>query len=140
MNRISATALLAIASVASCTGAIAQQPALRANIPFDFTVGNTWMPAGEYTITSPTHDVLALKSATHIASVVSIQSGAESNSGSELVFDRYDDQYFLHQVLCPNRVSLNLQIPSSKSEKRARERAIEAKGPVSGNQIMVAAR
>ena len=140
MNRISATALLAIASVASCTGAIAQQPALRANIPFDFTVGNTWMPAGEYTITSPTHDVLELKSGSHIASVVSIQSGAESNSGSELVFDRYDDQYFLHQVLCPNLVSLNLQIPSSKSEKRARERAMEAKGPVSGNQIMVAAR
>ena len=130
MNRISATTLLAIASVASCTGAIAQQPALRANIPFDFTVGNTWMPAGEYTITSPTHDVLALKSGSHIASVVSIQSGAESNSGSELVFDRYDDQYFLHQVLCPNLVSL----------KRARERATEAKGPVSGNQIMVAAR
>ncbi len=140
MNRISATTLLAIASVASCTGAIAQQPALRANIPFDFTVGNTWMPAGEYTITSPTHDVLELKSGSHIASVVSIQSGAESNSGSELVFDRYDDQYFLHQVLCPNRVSLNLQIPSSKAEKRARERAMEAKGPVSGNQIMVAAR
>jgi hypothetical protein len=113
---------------------------LRANIPFDFTVGNTWMPAGEYTISSPTHDVLELQSGSHIASVVSIQSGAESNSGSELVFDRYDDQYFLHQVLCPKLVSLNLQIPSSRSEKRVRERAIEAKGPVSGNQIMVAAR
>jgi hypothetical protein len=140
MNRISAVALLAIASVATCAGAIAQQSGLRANIPFDFTVGNTWMPAGEYTITSPTQDVLALKSGGHIALVVSTQSYDESNSGSKLVFDKYGDQYFLHEVLCPNLVSLNLQIAPSKAEKKARERANEAKGPVSGDQIMVAAR
>jgi hypothetical protein len=140
MNRISAIALLTIASVASCTGAVAQQMALRANIPFDFTVGNTWMPAGEYTITSPTQGVLALKSSSHVALVASIQSSDESNAGSELVFDKYDDQYFLHEVLCPSLASLNLQMGRSKAEKQARERAIEAKGPVNGNQIMVAAR
>ena len=140
MNRISAIALLAIASVATCAGAMAQQSSLRANIPFGFTVGNTWMPAGEYTVTSPNQGVLAIKSGSHIALVISITSYDRSKSGSKLVFDKYDDQYFLHQVLCPSLVSLNLQIPASKAEKRARERAIEAKGPVSRAQIMVAAR
>ena len=140
MNRISAIALLAIASVASCTGAIAQQPGLIAHIPFDFTVGNTWMPAGDYTISSPTHFLLELKSSSNVALVASSQSYDESNSGSKLVFDRYSDQYFLHEVLCPNFASMNLQIPASKAEKRVRERAIEAKGPVRGDQIMVAAR
>ena len=53
MNRISAIALLTISSLATCTAAIAQQPTLKTNIPFDFTVGNTWMPAGEYRISSP---------------------------------------------------------------------------------------
>jgi hypothetical protein len=140
MNRISAIALLAIASVATCTDAMAQQSALRANIPFDFAVGNTWMPAGEYTITSPTHDVLVLKSNGHIVVIASIRSDNESNSGSKLVFSKYADQYFLHEVLCPNLVSLNLRIPTSKEEKRARERSIEAKGTVSGGRVLVAAR
>ena len=140
MNRISATALLAIASVAACTGAMAQQPAVKANIPFGFTVGNTWMPAGEYTVTSPSNDVLELKSDSHVALVASTRSYDESKSGSKLVFDKYGDQYFLHEVLCPNFVSLDLRIPASKSEKIARGREIEARGPFSGDQIMVAAR
>ena len=139
MNRISAIAILAIASVATCAGAMAQEPGLRANIPFDFTVGNTWMPAGEYTITSSTHGVLALKSGSHFASVVSSQSYDESKSGSKLVFDKYGNQYFLHEVLCPNLASMNLQIAPSKAEKRARENATEAKLPGT-DQTMVAAR
>jgi hypothetical protein len=138
MNRASAIALLTLASVASCTGAMAQ--GLKANVPFDFTVGNKWMPAGEYTLTSPSDGVLALRSGTHITMIATLQSSDESRSGSKLVFDKYDDQYFLHEVLCPNLVSLNLRIPKSKAEKRAREHTVEAKGPVDGDQTMVAAR
>jgi hypothetical protein len=55
------------------------------------------------------------------------------------VFDKYGDQYFLHEVLCPSVHSLNLDITASKAEKKARERAIEAKLP-KGEQTMVAAR
>jgi len=140
MNRISAIAFLAAASLATCAGAIAQQPGLTANIPFNFTVGNTWMPAGEYTISLPTRQVLELRTGSHIALVVSSQSNDESNSGSKLVFDRYGDQYFLRKVLCPKVYSLNLAIAASKAEKRARERAIEAKLPGGGEKTLVAAR
>lgn len=140
MNRISAIAILAIASAAACTGAGAQQQGLRANIPFNFAVGDTWMPAGEYTVTSPSSGVLVLKSGGHLAMIASTRSNDESDSGSELVFDRYDDQYFLHEVLCPNLASLNLKIARSKAEKKAREHAIEAKVPGAGEQTLVAAR
>jgi hypothetical protein len=140
MNRISAIAILATASLATCAGAIAQQPGLTANIPFDFTVGNTRMPAGHYTISRPSQQFLELKIGNHIASVVSSQSNEELNPGSELVFDRYGDQYFLRKVLCPKVSSLNLEIAASKEERRARERAIEAKLPSSGEQTLVAAR
>jgi hypothetical protein len=119
---------------------MAQQSALRANIPFDFTVANTWMPAGEYTVSSPDQGILELKSGSHIALVASGKSYDESNSGSKLVFDKYRDQYFLHEVLCPILSSLNLQIPTSKAEKRAHESATEAKGPVNRGQIEIAAR
>lgn len=139
MNRIPAIFLITLASVAAA-GANAQQPALKANIPFDFTVGNTRMPAGEYTITTPIREVLLLRTAGHSASVVSSESNAESNSGSILVFDRYGSQYFLHEVLCPNVASLNLDVAPSKAEKNAREHATEAKLPNSGEQTMVAAR
>jgi hypothetical protein len=139
MKRISAIGLLTIASLATCTGAIAQQ--LKANIPFGFTVGNTWMPAGEYTISSPLRQVVQVRSAdlAKIATIVSSQSFNESSSGSKLVFDKYGDQYFLRHVLCPSIASLNLDVPQGKAEKRARSRSLEAKLH-NGEETMVAAK
>ena len=139
MKRISAIGLLTIASLATCTGAIAQQ--LKANIPFGFTVGNTWMPAGEYTISSPLRQVVQVRSVdlAKIATIVSSQGYNESRSGSKLVFDKYGDQYFLRHVLCPSIVSLNLDVPQGKAEKRARSRSLEAKLH-NGEETMVAAK
>jgi hypothetical protein len=141
MKRISAIGLLTIASLATCIGAIAQQPALKANIPFGFTIGDTWMPAGEYTISSPLRQVVQVRSAdlAKIATIVSSQSFNESSSGSKLVFDKYDDQYFLRHVLCPSIASLNLDVPQGKAEKRARSRSLEAKLH-NGEETMVAAK
>ena len=139
MNRISAIGLLTIASLATCTGAIAQQ--LKANIPFGFTVGNTWMPAGEYTISSPLRQVVQVRSVdlAKIATIVSSQGYNESRSGSKLVFDKYGDQYFLRRVLSPNFASLNLDVPQGKAEKTARSRSLEAKVH-NGEETMVAAK
>jgi hypothetical protein len=139
MNRISAIGLLTIASLATCTGAIAQQ--LKANIPFGFTVGNTWMPAGEYTISSPLRQVVQVRSVdlAKIATIVSSQGYNESRSGSKLVFDKYGDQYFLRRVLSPNFASLNLDVPQGKAEKKARSRTLEAKVH-NGEETMVAAK
>jgi hypothetical protein len=141
MNRISAIGLLTIASLATCSGAIAQQPAIKANIPFSFTVGNTWMPAGEYTISSPLRQVVRLQNVDRAktATIVSSQSFHESSSGSKLVFDKYGDQYFLHRVLCPSVTSLNLTVPQGKAEKQARSRSLEAKLH-NGEETMVAAK
>jgi hypothetical protein len=58
MNRITAISLLTLGSLASSAGATAQQNALKANIPFSFAVGNTWLPAGEYTISTPLRQVI----------------------------------------------------------------------------------
>ena len=139
MNRISAIGLLTIASLATCTGAIAQQ--LKANIPFGFTVGNTWMPAGEYTISSPLRQVVQVRSAdlAKIATIVSPQSSNEPGSGSKLVFDKYGDQYFLRRVLSSSIASLDLDIPQGKAEKTARSRSLEAKVH-NGEETMVAAK
>jgi hypothetical protein len=142
MNRITAISLLTLGSLASCAGAIAQQPAMKANIPFNFNVGNTWMPAGEYTISTPLRHVLEFQSADHanIATVVSSESHDESNSGSKLVFTRYGNQYFLHRVLCPTVSELNLDLAAGKTEKAARKRSLEAKNLDNGQETLVAAK
>jgi hypothetical protein len=56
------------------------------------------------------------------------------------VFDKYGSEYFLHEVVCPNVASLNLEVAPSKAEKSARQHTIEAKLTDSGEQIMIAAR
>jgi hypothetical protein len=139
MNRILAIFLITMASLAA-TSANAQRPTLKANIPFDFTVGNTHMPAGEYTITSPFQEILVLRAGGQTASIVTARGYAESKSGSELVFDKYGSEYFLHEVVCPNVASLNLEVAPSKAEKSARQHTTEAKLTNSGEQIMIAAR
>ena len=55
MNRIR-TALLGLGLFFVVSGVRAQENAVKANIPFDFVVGNKVLPAGEYMVTtdSPT--------------------------------------------------------------------------------------
>src|SRR5712692_10137583 len=81
------------------------QQALKANIPFEFTVWNTTFPAGQYTITpviagNPSATLL-LRRADGPQAAFCITRAVESRDAHEksrLVFQRYGDQYFLYQV------------------------------------------
>ena len=139
MKRITALALFTIAALATSTGAFAQQPGMKANIPFDFTVGNTWLPAGEYTISSPLQTVIAVRNSdnTSAATVVSNHSNYEAGKGSKLVFLKYGDRYFLHRVLCSSNSAMNLDIAPGKAEKEAR---IQEAKLHTGHEVLVAAR
>jgi hypothetical protein len=53
---------------------------------------------------------------------------------SVLVFIKYGDQYFLHEILCSSG-AMNLQLPTSKVEKRVQTQEASLS---SGNQILVA--
>jgi hypothetical protein len=129
MKRIPTIALLTIASLGTATGAIAQDRAVKANIPFNFTVGDTWMPAGEYVISSPQREILQVRNVddrSKIATIVDSESYNESTSGGKLVFDKYGNQYFLRHVLCPTVASLNVDLAQGKAEKKAHSRSLEA--------------
>jgi hypothetical protein len=122
MKHLSSLALLTIASLFVAHEAIGQDRALQAEIPFNFQVGDTWMPAGEYAVSSPDHSLILFKSIKTgaIAEVATSPSYMEAISGrGELVFDRYGDQYFLHRVLCAYH-PLNVDVPQGKTEKRVR--------------------
>jgi hypothetical protein len=79
------------------------QSTARVQIPFDFSIGNSMLPAGEYTV-SPLVEggtVLTIRSLDGRRQMFVQTSAAESaNAPSEtkLVFRRYGDQYFLSQI------------------------------------------
>jgi hypothetical protein len=139
MKRISAVALFVVTSLSAITSAAAQAPGIRANIPFAFTVADTWMPAGDYVITYPDSNVVEVRAVKGkaIAMVVSLPSSIESNSGSELEFNKYGNSYFLNRVLCPSNNGMNVDLAHGRAEKRAR--TLEA-GLRNGEHVMIAAK
>jgi hypothetical protein len=78
-----------------------------ANIPFDFHVGNTTLPSGQYLIKSgtPTIDTLLIQSKDGSRSAVAMTHGVKStqtDSAAKLVFNQYGTNYFLSQVWNPS--------------------------------------
>ena len=141
MKRIHAIALLTIATLSATAGARAQERAVIANIPFNFTVGEKVLPAGEYTLSSPSSGIVLIRSANQqfVAEVVASHSNHETYAGTKLVFNRYGSEYFLHRILDTSTSRLNLDIGSSKSEKRAWAHQEEAALPPA-ESVLVAAR
>ena len=139
MKRISAIALFTFATLAATTGLFAQAPGVKANIPFNFTVGEKWLPAGEYTISSPDRNLLQIRSADghYREMVIATHSFDEPAASPKLVFERYGEYYFLHRISTPASTSLNVNVASSKVEKRVRNQQARVQ---TGEQTLVAAR
>jgi hypothetical protein len=121
MKRITAIALLAIANFAMAGSSFAQSNGVRANVPFDFTVGNDLLPAGTYTIKPQSTSVIVIKNHDKPIAVLSLvhQDGNKSTNGGKLTFHKYGDQYFLSEILSDG-ANMNVEIPTSKAEKRVR--------------------
>lgn len=73
-----------------------------ANIPFDFTVGKTTLPAGEYVVqrgSSPATLFVQNKETYEAATVLVISVEDRSSLGeAKLVFDRHGNEHSLSQV------------------------------------------
>lgn len=73
----------------------------RANIPFDFVVGDRTLSAGDYAVSSASMNGTALRISgiTSTATAVRLTNPAEGKSdGAKLVFHRYGQRYFLVSV------------------------------------------
>ncbi len=120
MKRITAIALLAIANLALAGTSIAQSNGVKANIPFDFTVGNKLLPAGTYTVQAKSGGIVAVKNHDKPITVLTLvqPDGAKSPKDSGvLIFHKYGEQYFLSEILC-DAEEMNVAIHPSKIEKR----------------------
>jgi hypothetical protein len=120
---VSAIAVCLLASFAVGT-ASAQDHAAKATIPFNFNVGDKWVPAGTYLMTSNISNpyVVSVHSEDGKITVLSVtQNDGRRLKADKLIFTKYGDQYFLHEILC-SLCGINVAFPGSKHEKIVRTR------------------
>jgi hypothetical protein len=100
------TMILSVGAVAllGASGLYAQTKAT-ATIPFEFTVQNTTLPAGDYTMSpaSPSHQLMLIQNTeTRKGAMVLAPSGSSEYKGAPdknvVVFHRIGDRYFLAEV------------------------------------------
>jgi hypothetical protein len=120
MKRNFAIALLALSTLAATGKAVAQESALQATMPFEFTVGGRLLPAGTYNITSPDPGVIMVQSIDRQSAVLTTtsHSNRQSAGAGKLIFDKYGNQYFLHQIVCPTAIAMNVTMHTSKLERQ----------------------
>jgi hypothetical protein len=105
---------------------------IHGNIPFNFSVGNRVLPAGNYTVSSlSTQGVLKLQNHDHSAIAIMLLSSpvqASSEQKTKLVFHRYGGTYFLSQVW-RGYGNDGVQLQPSKAERATAERMAAATPP-----------
>jgi hypothetical protein len=102
-ERVIALTALVITVMVSSTVAFAQERQTLVNIPFNFTVGDKALPAGEYLIRRNRKDADSIWVIQHKDSgkAVLFQTrqvhSAETKGDAKFVFRKYDDLYFLSE-------------------------------------------
>jgi hypothetical protein len=140
MKHITAIALFIAASFITAGKAIAQDYAVKATIPFNFTVNGRTLPAGNYTLGSDITNPRVLKirdQSQHAhAMVLTLPSADEKRKANELVFHKYGSQYFLCEIRSESS-AINVQLATSKQEKSARAETQQA-GLRVNDEVMIA--
>jgi hypothetical protein len=103
---ITMLSLLLVLAAVSVNAQRLSDSSIAVNIPFDFAVGQTKLPAGKYTLRPialpSSYDRIVIQSADGRGDTRTVMTGpnrtSEVQKQSNLVFNRYGDQYFLSQV------------------------------------------
>jgi hypothetical protein len=104
---------------------------IRAEIPFDFTVGSKRLPKGEYLIESVGDSgTLTIRHAKKGKAVTfnTIRHKPTDGNKSKLVFNRYGEQYFLARIWDGSSETV-LKLNKSKTEKRLAKLANKEANP-----------
>jgi hypothetical protein len=122
MNRIAAIALLAIATSMTAGNASAQSAVLKVDVPFSFSVSDTFLPAGSYALGfDPAHpNVLLIEDRTRsVRARAFVERGLIGRGALHtLTFHRYGGQYFLSEIHL-NSALEGVLLPETKLERQA---------------------
>ena len=115
--------VLAIGAFASASPAVAQEPAVQVTVPFAFQNGSQLLPAGTYRIDLNSQHVMILRGtapdAAGVAMTLPEQRSKEIAKG-KVVFQRYGDHYYIHEVWLPNSTE-GRECITSRAEKRDKQ-------------------
>ena len=124
MNRIVAIALFTLAAMVASSSAIAQRNVIEVNVPFNFTVNNTHLPAGAYTFGSDSlyPDLLIIRDRTKNVKARYLGQRGSIGAGKphSLIFLGYGGRYFLSEVRFDSAAN-GIFLPAANSERQARK-------------------
>ena len=128
--KVMRSAFLGLGLLLAVSAAQAQEPRVKANVPFDFVVGDRVMPAGEYLVTpAGVSAAIEIRSEdTPDAALVIAHACASSapSKDTKLVFHTLGGRYFLSQVWTAG-YSQGREIRMSKSEIQLAKNGTEQK-------------
>ena len=116
---LAAVVLICLAAVSSAKAQSTSRVVLRAEIPFEFTIGKVTLPAGDYTVRnmSDSSDILQLRSADGHSVLVQMNSIiGKADDNAKLVFNRYGNHYFFSQAWMP-ATQTGLEASKSRAER-----------------------
>jgi hypothetical protein len=128
-------ASLLVLTLAGCAGAgMAQSaPTIKANIPFDFTVGNQSFPAGQYSLARPSPNLVLLRNAkgstVAMAFTRELADDPQAPLSTILKFEVAGDHRQLIEAWSkdePEGLSLNWTAPKSATSKANRSVEVSA--------------
>ena len=112
--------VVATAALMSVSAIADDAIAIKANVPFDFMVGNQSVPAGEYIFAqNGSWNMIQISSWDTRTVLRVLRHPAGNNMTSSpyaLVFHKYGNRHFLKQVWAGNGV-MGVQLPASRAEK-----------------------
>jgi hypothetical protein len=102
--------LFVLAALLLVPAARAQQNGVKADVPFDFVVGNRAYPAGEYILKSALNDnsLIRIENTQEVLSGFAVTNSCAKGMPSKetkLVFHRMGGHYFLYQVWTAGNVT-----------------------------------
>ena len=141
LTMLSLVSMFSLCAAAASANAQLSTP-IRAKIPFDFSVGDKKLPAGEYTFSrlSGFSDNKAMLVSSADARAHVFQSTFEARvltpkKDSTLVFHKYGDQYFLEQIWSSGEQE-GTQVPESRSERTIRRQLAQSQQSNMSGKVM----
>lgn len=117
-KRLLNVCLLAAAACAASVPGFAQSSRITVKVPFDFTVGSTAMPAGDYLVEEDSSGVVFITSEGTTRKTIGVLTSADlpdRNNEPALRFDKINGRYNLSEVMMYAEPSRRI-ITSSKAK------------------------
>jgi hypothetical protein len=135
ISKIRAALVVALAVTLGSTALQAQYQTMRKQVyvPFAFEVGLAHFAPGTYVLSDPQEHILSVRgSSGKVFAMDSLEITSSRATESKIVFHKYGDRYFLHEVWTKGKTD-HLRCPESKAERQARvqQAATDSSSPTS---------